>query len=134
MNRPKRPVLITIGRPHFGQISSVGSSLNSSFGSFSSADAVIFQRLDQRGFGETRRRFGEVLLGIEPAEAKRFVFVDSRQAFGVGGGGRFVAAFFVEFGVARKLQDAARRAEHVVLSSDIYRRLVEDRRRHLRGY
>ena len=25
MNRPKRPVLMTIGRPQFGQISSVGS-------------------------------------------------------------------------------------------------------------
>jgi hypothetical protein len=35
MNFPKRPVLMTIGLPQVGQMSSVGSSRCSNFGSFS---------------------------------------------------------------------------------------------------
>jgi hypothetical protein len=43
------------------------------------ADAVFLERLDQRGFGEARRRLREVLVGVDAVERHAFAGLHRRE-------------------------------------------------------
>ncbi len=79
------------------------------------ADPVLFEHAHERGFGEARRRLGEVLLGIDALEVERLIDRQLRQqrflAVGKLLGGRrlrVVAAFFIHAGEAGEFQHASR--------------------------
>src|SRR5690606_26695238 len=67
------------------------------------ADAVFLQRLDQAGFGEARRRFGEVLVGDDVAQRYRLADFHERQLarLVLVLGGLLVAALLVDGKEAR---------------------------------
>ena len=60
------------------------------------ADAVLFERFDQRGFGVARRRLGEMLLGVQRGEHHDIALLHGRQ---------YVIAVFIDVVVAPFLID-----------------------------
>jgi hypothetical protein len=100
------------------------------------ADAVFLQRLDQRRFGEARRRLGEVLVGVDAFERHAVARLHRRQlaAFVVVLGGLGVLAFLVHGEEARIDHGRAAGAEAVfVAGGQVDADGVERGRHHLRG-
>src|SRR5262245_23130681 len=99
-------------------------------------DAFLLERLDQRGFGVARRRFGEMLIRRERVEFQLFALLDLRQfrrallvVFVL-----LVLAFLINREEAVELDHRACGAERVFLSGgDVDRGLIEDGGHHLRG-
>src|SRR5262245_6079545 len=98
-------------------------------------DAFLLERLDQRGFGVARRRFGEMLVRRERVEFQLFALLDLRQfrrallvVFVL-----LVLALFINREKAVELDDRARGAERIFLAGgDVDRSLIEDGGHHLR--
>src|SRR5262245_10319646 len=98
-------------------------------------DAFLLERLDQRGFGVARRRFGEMLVRRERVEFQLFALLDLRQfrrallvVFVL-----LVLALFINREKAVELDHRACGAERVLLAGGyINRGLVEDGGHHLR--
>ena len=100
------------------------------------ADAVLFERLDERGFREARRRLGEMLLAVQLDEVDGVAFVHRRQDVIRVVGLRVVRAFLVDGDVAGLHQRRAVRAQHVALRAvgareHVDRDRVEHRMAHL---
>jgi hypothetical protein len=76
------------------------------------ADAVLFERLDQRRFGEARRRLGEVLFRVELEELEDVAFVERRQRLVV----LLLAILVVVF--ARRVLEDARKPANFCTSPD----------------
>ena len=104
------------------------------------ADAVLFQRLHQRGLAVARRRLGEMLLGGEGGELHRIPFVHRRQhVIGIVRGPGVIGAFLVHRDVAGLHQRRAVGAQQVTLrpvgpGEQVHGDGVEQRVTHLRGH
>lgn len=101
------------------------------------ADAIFFQRLDQRRFGEARRRLGEVLVGHDAVERHAVAGLHRRQlaAFVVILGALGVLAFFVHGQEAGHHHGGAAGAEHVFAAGrQVHAHGVERGRDHLAGH
>ena len=104
-------------------------------------DAVRFQALHESRFVVARRRFGEVLFGLDGLEPQHLAFGHGRQAvlhllvvFV-----RLVLAFLVDLEEAVELRHAAGGAEHILHAvlapcRNVDGGLVEERRHHLGGH
>ncbi|MNV27402.1 hypothetical protein D3C71_1185510 [compost metagenome] len=101
------------------------------------ADAVLFQRLHQRRFGEARRRLGEVLVGHDAFQRHAVARLHRRQlaAFVVILGALAVLAFLVHGQEAGHDHGGAAGAEHVFAAGrQIHADGVERGRNHLAGH
>ena len=102
------------------------------------ADALLFQRLDQRGFVVARRGLGEVLLRQQLVQLELFADLHLRQTelqFLVFLHLRLlVLALFIDGAEAVELLDGTGGAQQVVAGRDVDGGLVEDRRVHLRRH
>src|SRR5688500_20254318 len=85
------------------------------------ADAVFFERFDERRFRVTRRRLREMLLGRDRVQLQRLAFFDERRsAFGlVVVFWLLVAAFLVNLQKAVELLHRTRRAKNKTPSLNV---------------
>ena len=95
------------------------------------ADAVLFQHLHERGFGEPGRRLGEMLRGVEAQELELLALGDVRKRIDLRLG--LVRAFGIDAEESVEQDLPAVRAEGVVLGGDIEARVLEAGRGHLRS-
>jgi len=100
------------------------------------ADAIFFQRLDQAGFGKTRRRLGEMLIGVDALQRDAVADLHRRQfaAFVLVIGTARVLALLVHGKKTRIDDRGARRAKAVRIAGGKFDAdCVERGRHHLRG-
>ncbi len=109
------------------------------------ADAVLFERLDERRLAVAWRRLRELLLRLERAQLEPIAFGQRRQhvgavvvlgaaASGTRPGGAILSRFLVvDRHPPGELRHRALDAEEILRGFDVDRGLIEGRRRHLRG-
>src|SRR6185437_1451853 len=102
-------------------------------------DAVFLQRLDQRGLGEARRGFGEVLGRHDAVQLDAIAFGQGRQHVVRIVLHRVVQAFLIDGNVAGFDQRRAVRAQHgarraIGARQHVHGNRVEYGRRHLTGH
>src|SRR5215469_7521901 len=97
------------------------------------ADAFFFERLHQRRFRVTRRRFSPVLRFEDRTQVHRLTLIDRRQVLLalVFFGRVLVGRLFIDLRVAGELEHGAGRAQAALVRVDFNGRLVVHRRRHL---
>ena len=102
------------------------------------ADALLFQRLDERRFVIAGRRLREVLLRGELAELERLTRLDRGkrmlQLFVLRHFGLFILALLVDREETLELHDRPCGAEQIIAGGDVNGSLVEHGGGHLRGH
>ena len=102
------------------------------------ADAMFLECFDKRGFGEARRRLGEVLLGFKVCQRDRLAFLHRRQDVIVVVRVQIVGAFLVDRDIPGCDEGGAVRTQDVALGAiatceQIDGDRVKDRVTHLAG-